>query len=93
MECLVLSMYVVINFKGGLLVCVHYVWSVKPLPPPPPKIYFFMWLVSLSHSKLLTRDNMSKRHNVDDMICVFCTELETCNHLFCESVVASADRT
>jgi hypothetical protein len=54
----------------------------------PPKIHFFLWLIA--HNKLFTRDNLRKRHNVDDLTCLFCNEEETCNHLFCECVVASA---
>jgi hypothetical protein len=30
-----------------------------------------------------------KRQNVDDLTCVFCNEVETCQHLFFECVVAS----
>jgi hypothetical protein len=70
------SMYVVVNFKGVLPVHVHYVWDIKV----PPKIHFFLWL--LVHRKNLTRDNLVKRQSVDDLTCLFCNELETCDHLF-----------
>jgi hypothetical protein len=42
------------------------------------------------HNKNLTRDNLVKRQSEDDLTCVFCDELETCNHLFFECVVAKA---
>jgi hypothetical protein len=63
---------------------VHSVWKLKL----PPKIHFFLWLVV--HKKNLTRDNLVKWQSVDDLTCVFCNELETCNHLFFECLVANA---
>jgi hypothetical protein len=61
---------------------VHSIWKLKL----PPKIHFFLWL--LVHNKNLTRDNLVKRQSVDDLTCAFCNELETCNHLFFDCVVA-----
>jgi hypothetical protein len=78
------SMYAIINFRGIIPVHVHSIWKLKL----PPKIHFFLWLVV--HNKNLTRDNLVKRQTVDDLTCVFCDELETCNHLFFECVVAKA---
>jgi hypothetical protein len=78
------SMYAIINFRGITLVHVHSVWKLKL----PPKIHFFLWLVV--HNKNLTRDNFVKRQSVDDLTCVFYNELETCNHIFFECVVAKA---
>jgi hypothetical protein len=52
-----------------------------------PKNSFFLWL--LFHNKIPTRDNLVKRQNVDDLTCVFCNEVETCQHLFFDCVVAS----
>jgi hypothetical protein len=77
-------MYHVINFRVVLPVNVHSVWKIKV----PSKIHFFLWLIA--HNNLLTRGNWSKRQNVDDLTCLFCNEEETCNHLFCECVLASA---
>jgi hypothetical protein len=54
------SLYAIINFRGGA-VYVQAVWKIKV----PPKIHFFLWLVS--HNKVLTRDNLIKRQNVDDL--------------------------
>ena len=52
----------------------------------PPKIHFFLWL--LSHNKILTRDNLTKRRPVEDKTCVFCSENESVHHLFFDCVVA-----
>ena len=49
----------------------------------PPRIHIFLWL--LSNNKLLTRDNLSKRRDLSDKTCLFCTDSETIHHLF-ESV-------
>jgi hypothetical protein len=77
------STYVVINFKGIIPVNVHLVWDIKI----PPKIHFFLWL--LAHRKNLTRDNLVKRQNVDDLTSLFCAELETCDHFFFDCDVAT----
>jgi hypothetical protein len=37
----------------------------------------------------ITRDNLVKRQRVDDFTYVFCNEIETCQHLFFDCVVAS----
>jgi hypothetical protein len=76
-------MYAVVNFGGIKPVDIQCVWKIKV----PPKIHFFLWL--LFHNKLLTRDNLVKRQNVDDLTCVFCNEEESCQHLFFDCVVAS----
>jgi hypothetical protein len=52
----------------------------------PPRIHFFLWL--LSKNKLLTRDNLEKRRNLDNASCLFCNEKESVPHLFFECVVA-----
>jgi hypothetical protein len=70
------SMYDVIKFGGITPVNIHCVWKLKV----PQKIDFFLWL--LFHNKLLTRDNLVKRQNVDDLTCVFCNKVESCQHLF-----------
>jgi hypothetical protein len=77
------SLYAVVNFGGVQTIDIHSVWKIKV----PPKIHFFLWL--LFHNKLLTRDNLVKRQNVDDLTCVFCNEVETCQHLFFDCVVAA----
>jgi hypothetical protein len=69
------SMYAVVNFRGIRTIDVQSVWKVKV----PPKIHFFLWLVF--YKKLLRRDNLSKRQQVEDLSCIFCNELESCEHL------------
>jgi hypothetical protein len=73
----------VINFRGIKPLDIHGVWKNKI----PPKIHLFFWL--LAHNKLLTRDNLSKRQNMDDLTCVFSNEIESCHHLFFDCVVSS----
>ena len=58
------------------------VWNLKI----PPRVHIFLWL--LSKNKLLTRDNLAKRQNLDTETCLFCNEHETSQHLFFECVVA-----
>ena len=54
----------------------EYIWKAKI----PLQIKIFMWLV---HNKsILTRDNMVKRKWQGDPTCIFCSQLETCDHLF-----------
>lgn len=77
------SLYVAVSFNG-----------IKPSHSPavcglkiPPRVQVFLWL--LSNNKLLTRDNPSKRKNVDDKTCLFCGEFESIHHLFFDCCVAS----
>lgn len=77
------SLYAVVNFRGVTPVYIHALWKIKV----PPRIHFFLWLVS--HNKILTRDNLVKRQNLLDLSCLFCSETESCDHLFFECVVAS----
>jgi hypothetical protein len=76
------SLYAVINHHGVKPVLVHAVWQLKI----PPRVQFFLSL--LSKSKLLTRENLAKRRNVDDKICIFCSEPESIHHLFFDCCVA-----
>jgi hypothetical protein len=46
----------------------------------PPRVHIFRWL--LANNKTLVRDNLAKRRNLNDKTCVFCSELESVNHLF-----------
>jgi hypothetical protein len=50
------------------------------------RIYIFLWL--LANNKTLIRDNLEKRRELNDKICLFCTEVETVSHLFYECCVA-----
>ena len=51
----------------------------------PSNIHVFLWLIY--YNKSLTRDNLAKRRQVDDMSCVFCSEPETIQHLFFDCIV------
>ena len=76
------SMYDVINFRGIIPTHVHAVWKIKV----PPRVHFFLWLVS--HNKILTRDNLSKRQVIEDQSCLFCSCPEFVSHLLFDCVVA-----
>jgi hypothetical protein len=54
----------------------------------PPRVHIFRWL--LANNKTLARDNLAKRRNLNDKTCVFCSELESVNHLFFQCCVAQA---
>jgi hypothetical protein len=53
-----------------------------------PKTSYFLWL--LANNKILTRDSLAKRGNVDDKTCLFCSEPKSVLHLFHECCVAKA---
>jgi hypothetical protein len=76
------SLYSVINFREVIPVYIHAVWKLIV----PPRIHFFLWL--LSKNKLLTRDNLEKRKNLDDASCLFCSDKETIDHMFFDCIVA-----
>jgi hypothetical protein len=64
--------------KGGHQVYIHVMWKIHV----PPRIHVFLWL--LANNKILIRDNLAKRKEIDDKLCLFCSENEsTC----CMSVV------
>lgn len=71
-----------INFRGVVPVHIPNIWSINV----PPRIHFFLWL--LFKNKVLTRDNLAKRQHVDDKRCLICDELESCQHIFFDCVVA-----
>jgi hypothetical protein len=58
------------------------VWGLQV----PPKIHIFLWLVS--HNKIMTRDNLKKRHVNKPGDCVFCSDLESIHHLLFDCVTA-----
>lgn len=60
----------------------HVVWSLIV----PPKIQNFLWL--LSHNKIMTRENLGKRHVVKPLDCVFYNKDESIQHLMFECAVA-----
>lgn len=66
----------VVNFRGISPVYVPALWKLHITP----WVHSFLWL--LSHNKLLTRDNLSKRLHLTDESCLFCCESESVHHLF-----------
>lgn len=76
MKYTVQSLYVVINHRGVTSVYVQAVWKLNI----PPRVQVFLWL--LSKNKLLTRDNLAKRREVNGPACLFCSEHESIVHLF-----------
>jgi hypothetical protein len=59
------TLYAVINHRGMTHRFVSAIWKIVI----PPRVQFFLWL--LSHNRLLTRDNLSKRHDVSDPTYIF----------------------
>lgn len=60
-------------------------WKMKV----PHRYLVFAWLVI--HNKILTRDNLSKRQNVDDTSCLFCSEPETVAIYFVNALLQFAN--
>jgi hypothetical protein len=52
----------------------------------PPKLHVFLWL--LANEKVLTRDNLAKRRQVDDLTCLYCNDAESVKHVLFECCVA-----
>jgi hypothetical protein len=76
------SLYAVINDRGIKQVYTPVVWKILV----PPRLHIFLWL--LSNNKVLTRDNLAKRQQVDDPTCLFCDGMEIAHHLFFGCCVA-----
>lgn len=76
------SLYAVINCRGVFPRFVQAVWKLVI----PPRVQFFLWLVS--QNRVLTRDNLKKRRDVSDPMCLFCSEHESICHLFFYCCVA-----
>lgn len=62
------SLYKIVNFRGIKPVFRSAIWAI----PIPPRVHFFLWL--LTQNKVLTRDNVSKRKQIEDKNCLFCCE-------------------
>ena len=77
------SLYAIVNHRGVIPVFVQAVWKLNI----PPRVQFFLWL--LSNNRLLTRDNLAKRRELNDPTCLFCNEKESITHLFFQCCVAS----
>jgi hypothetical protein len=77
------TLYAIINDRGIWQIFTPVVWKLSV----SSRLHIFLWL--LANNKVLTRDNLSKRKNVDDKSCLFCTENESITHLFYECCVAT----
>jgi hypothetical protein len=66
----------IVNDRGVKQIFTPLVWKLQV----PPRIHIFLWL--LSKNKILTRDNLVKRKKIDDLTCLFCSELESAKHFF-----------
>ena len=71
-------MYKMLNFGGVAADNPLLFWSFLV----PPKIRVFIWL--LSKNRILTKTNLNKRGWRGFQTCVFCSHIETVNHLFLE---------
>jgi hypothetical protein len=69
------SLYTIVNGRGVKQIFTHVMWRILV----PPRLHV---------NKVLTRDNLAKRKNIDDKTCLFCNESETVLHLFFECCVA-----
>jgi hypothetical protein len=77
------SLYAVISHRGVIPKFIHAVWKLNI----PPRVQMFLWF--LSSNRLLTRDNLAKRREVNDPSCLYCLENESIVHLFFNRCVAS----
>jgi hypothetical protein len=76
------TLYAIINNRGVRQVFTPVVWKVSV----PSRLHIFLWLVT--NNKVLSRDNLAKRKNMEDMRCLFCDEPESVKHLFFNCCVA-----
>ena len=77
------SLYAIVNHRGVVPIFVHVVWKLNI----PSRVQFFLLL--LSNNKVLTRDNLAKRRELNDPTCLFCNDKESFTHLFFQCYVAS----
>jgi hypothetical protein len=59
------SLYAIINHRGVVPVFIQSVWKLNI----PPRVQFFLWL--MSNNRVLTRDNLAKKREVNDPTCLF----------------------
>ena len=76
-------LYAIVNHRGVIPAFVQVVWKLNI----PPRVQFFLWL--LSNNMVLTRNNIAKRRELNDLTCLFCNEKESITHLFFQCCVAS----
>ena len=71
-----------INFRGVKPIFIPAIWKLLV----PPRVHIFLWLVS--YNKIMTRDNLRRRHIIKPLTCVFCSSDESIQHLLFDCVVA-----
>jgi hypothetical protein len=76
------SLYAIVNNRGVKQVFTPVVWKINVAP----RIHIFLWL--FANNKILTRDNLAKRKNLDDKTCLFCKEDESIHHIFFDCCAA-----
>jgi hypothetical protein len=78
------SLYAIVNHRGVQQVYTPVMWRISV----PPRLHIFLWL--LANNKVLTRDNLAKRKQIEDKTCLFCKEAESVRHIFFDCYVAQA---
>jgi hypothetical protein len=63
------TLYAVVNDRGIKQVYTPIMRKISV--PPPPRLHIFLWL--LANNKVVTIDNLSKRRELNDVSCLFCT--------------------
>jgi hypothetical protein len=76
------QLYAIVNDRGVSQIYTTVMWKI----PVPSRLHLFFWL--LANNKVLTRDNIAKRKQVDDRTCLFCNENEIVLHLFFDCCIA-----
>jgi hypothetical protein len=76
------SLYAIVNNRGVKQVYTPMMWKIQV----PPRIHIFLWLPA--NNKVLTRDNLAKRKQLEDKTCLFCKEAESVSHIFFECGVS-----
>ncbi|KAJ4769913.1 hypothetical protein LUZ62_054170 [Rhynchospora pubera] len=69
--------YNFLAFRGIQVIKTNTLWKLGI----QHKIKAFMWL--MMHNRILTKENLSKKGWQGNTYCIFCGQLETCDHLFC----------
>lgn len=61
----------------------------KYTPPPHPPTEFNFFPLITFQKQSLARDNLSTRQKLEDLSCLFCSDLESVHHLLFECAVAT----
>jgi hypothetical protein len=76
------SLYAVVSDRDIRQIFTPVGWKITV----PSRLHIFLW--PLANNKVLTCDNLAKRRHVNDMSCLFCSEMESVNHLFFDCCIA-----